>query len=358
MLAGRLNQGDCAHLMTDSSTSAGWLCKTNFREFISNNTDLIQSQVHIKTARHHATLFLEVGIKEFSQLFPGKENNNDNAISCDYDCSACEITKILCETCCPSQLPKNFQMAPLPDKISLWLTALLLILPMREQLQEAHTRTTLDRGTVSPSTLEASESAMTPSLTPLHELNRTRSLEPLPLLSGKDTFRQQLMTNWLWEHSEIPSQIFLQPSGKMGNPTQPRMMTSNLASFYTTSSEPTKMKTQKKNNNKQSLLASLPKLQRRISRHCNGPSSNSRLLPFSLPCARVNTSRSNITKSKEPKSSASKTFDSSKMVNSSATTTLPWSMPTVSTSPLECRKRSKRTMPQHSCHLVMSPSAQ
>ena len=113
------------------------------------------------------------------------------------------------------------------------MTALLLKLPMQEQIREAHTRTTLDCGTVSPSTLEALESARTSSLTPLHELNETRSLKPLPWLSGKDAFCQQLMIPWLQAQSGIPSQIYLQPSGKMGDPTQPRTTTSNLASFYT-----------------------------------------------------------------------------------------------------------------------------
>jgi hypothetical protein len=49
--------------MTDSSTSAGWLRKTNFQEVIGNDTDLIQTQVCIETVEHHAPLFLEAGIK-------------------------------------------------------------------------------------------------------------------------------------------------------------------------------------------------------------------------------------------------------------------------------------------------------
>ena len=95
---------------------------------------------------------------------------------------------------CPSQLPKHFQIAPLPNKISLWLTALLLKLPVQEQLQEAHTRTTLGPDTVSPSTLEALELATTPSLTPLLELNKTRSSEPLPWLSSREDIWARLMT--------------------------------------------------------------------------------------------------------------------------------------------------------------------
>jgi hypothetical protein len=75
ILAGRLKQGDCSLSMTDSSTSAGWLRKTNFREIIGENLDPILARVQIKTARHHAILFLEAGIKEYSQWFPGPENN-------------------------------------------------------------------------------------------------------------------------------------------------------------------------------------------------------------------------------------------------------------------------------------------
>ncbi len=67
MIAGRLKRGDCALSMMDNSTSAGWLHKTNFQEFIGENVDLVQSRVRIDIARHHATLFLKSGIKEYSQ---------------------------------------------------------------------------------------------------------------------------------------------------------------------------------------------------------------------------------------------------------------------------------------------------
>ena len=98
-----------------------------------------------------------------------------------------------------------------------------LKLSLQEQLQEVHTRTTLGRGTVSPSTLEASDLATKSSSTPLHEVNETISSEHLQWLSGKGAFCQQLMTNWLREQSEIPSQIFLQPLGKMGGKRTKRM---------------------------------------------------------------------------------------------------------------------------------------
>jgi hypothetical protein len=108
MLAGRLSRGDCALLMTDSSTLAGWLRKTNFQEIIGDDPDPVQARVRIKTARHHAILFLEVGIKEYSQWFPGQENNVADALSHYFDRSDVALTQILRDTC-PSQLPQRFK---------------------------------------------------------------------------------------------------------------------------------------------------------------------------------------------------------------------------------------------------------
>ena len=71
--------------MTDSSTSAGWLRKTNYREFTGVDADPVQASIRIEIAHHHATLFLNAGIKEYSQWFPGRENNVANAFSCDFD---------------------------------------------------------------------------------------------------------------------------------------------------------------------------------------------------------------------------------------------------------------------------------
>jgi hypothetical protein len=149
MLAGYLKCGDCALLMTDSSTSADWLCKTNFWEIIGKDTDPVQAKVQIKRMQHHTTLFLVAGIEEYSHWFLGQENNVANTLLHNFDRTDNQLIQILHETC-PSQLPQHFQIAPLPNnnKISLWLTSLLLKLPVKEQLREVHMRTMLGRGTV------------------------------------------------------------------------------------------------------------------------------------------------------------------------------------------------------------------
>ena len=61
--------------------------------------------VCIKTAHYHAIPFLETGTKEYSQWFPGHENNVADALSCDFDRSDIALTQILCDTN-PLQLPQ------------------------------------------------------------------------------------------------------------------------------------------------------------------------------------------------------------------------------------------------------------
>ncbi len=202
-------------------------------------------------------------MKEYSQSFPGRKNNVVDALLQDFDHSDVALTQILHDTC-PLQLPQRFQIAPLPNKISSWLTSLQQKLPVKEQLREAHTRTTLGCGTVSPDTLNPSELVTTSSSTPSQDPNETRSSKPLPWLSGRGNFWDHLMTPWLWAQFEIPSWIYARPSGRMADPTQPRTMTSNLASFYTDSSEPSKTPTQKKSSKKPFPPASLPRLQNGI----------------------------------------------------------------------------------------------
>ena len=170
--------------------------------------DLVQSRARINIARHHATPFFEAGINKYSQWFPGRESNVANALLFDFDCSDNELTKILCKSC-PSQLPHHFQIAPMANKISSWLTSLLQRLPVKEQIQEAHTRAMIGCGTDLSGNLEPSTSATMPSSTPSQYSNQTRSLVPLPWLSRRDGFFQQLMTPWHWEQSKIPCWMYL-----------------------------------------------------------------------------------------------------------------------------------------------------
>ena len=255
IIEGRLKRGDCVLSMTDSTTSAGWLHKTNFKEVFGDD-DPDQATARIAIARTHATLLLEQGIKEYSQWFPGKDNNVADALSRDFDRSDSELISIL-RSSCPSQLPPHFQIVQLPNGINSWLTSSLLKLPVKEQLREAHTTTDLGRGNASASTSTPSASPTTLSSTRSPVPNETRSSDALPWLCGKDGFLTNLMEPWLVEQSEIPSRVFRRHFENTADQTQQKTKTYNLASFYTDNTAHSKTTTHQKNNSKPSQPVSL-----------------------------------------------------------------------------------------------------
>jgi hypothetical protein len=64
LLADHLKFGDCALLMTDSTTAEGWMCKSSFNEV---GEDPVQAAVCAEAARHHTRLFMNAELKAYSQ---------------------------------------------------------------------------------------------------------------------------------------------------------------------------------------------------------------------------------------------------------------------------------------------------
>jgi hypothetical protein len=252
ILSSRLSAGDCVLSMTDSTTSAGWIRKTNFKEDIN---DPVEATVRIAVARHHASLFIESDIMEYSQWFEGMKNQVADALSREFERSDEDLTNTL-RSLFPSQLPKHFRIVPLPIEIVSWLTSSLQQLPVKEQLREAHTRAKLDHGDDFESTSIPSDWKTTTSLTHSQGHNSTESCAPLPWLCERRDFQDQLMINWLREQSEVPSRMYARPSGTTADSTQPRTTMDNLASFYHDYSELSKTKIQVKCNKKPSPPAS------------------------------------------------------------------------------------------------------
>jgi hypothetical protein len=77
--------------MTDSTTSKGWMQKTNFKE----DKNRIQATIRIEVARSHAAQFMDHGICKYSQWFRGIENDVADALSQDMDRSDDKLTQIL-----------------------------------------------------------------------------------------------------------------------------------------------------------------------------------------------------------------------------------------------------------------------
>ena len=227
IIKGRLQPGNCALSMTDSTTSEGWLRKTNFSELGDNP---LQATVRLEAARMHAMHYMTLGIREYSQWFKGEANVVADALSRDNDRSDEELTHIF-RTHCPSQIPQHFEIQPLPNEIISWLTALLLKLPANPQYNEKHTRTKLGRGTGGQPTAVGLDSATHSSMTS-PALQKSSSSVPLPWLCAKHDFQDHLMTDWLMAQSQVPSHMYVRPSGSTADPIHHSMTTENLDSFY------------------------------------------------------------------------------------------------------------------------------
>ena len=110
IIAKRLGPGDCSLSMTDSSTSEGWLRKSNFKE---DGENPIQATIRLEVSRSDAKRIMENKIKNYSQWFPGWMNDVSDALSRDDDRSDNEIINIF-RSFTPSQIPDHFDIVPLP----------------------------------------------------------------------------------------------------------------------------------------------------------------------------------------------------------------------------------------------------
>ena len=253
IIEGGLKRGMCALSMGDSTTSAGWLVKSNFTD--DKYEDPIETKVRNIVCRHHATLFIDYEIREYSQWFPGEENLVADSLTRDDDRSDEELTRVL-KYFCPQQVPENFKIQPLPNEIVSWLTSLLQMLPVKPQLQEKHTRTMIGRGEDGSNIPIPSDWEATPSWMGFPDINKSASWVPSPWLTAKGAFRDRLMSAWLKEQSEVPFQLFHRPSGRTTGQTPPGMTTQSLDDFYQGYSARSKTRTLPQNNRKPSPSAS------------------------------------------------------------------------------------------------------
>jgi hypothetical protein len=253
ILAGRTQSEDCILSMTDSSTSAGWAYKSNFDVDPLQEADCyinpIDAQVREEVCQHFALLLLENDLCQYSQWFLGKENDVSDALSRDDGRSDEELTHIL-RTFVPEQITDYFEIVPLPNVIVSWLTALLLKLPVKEQLRERRSRTKIGRGGDGSSMQSPLASATTSSLTDSQDQTESNSWEPLPWLCVKGDFQSDLMVHWLKAQSEVPYRMWHRPSGTVIDQTQQRTMTASLGDFYQGYTEHLETKILRRNSRK------------------------------------------------------------------------------------------------------------
>ncbi len=154
----------------------------------------------------------------------------------------------------------------------------------------------------------------------LHDINKSKSLEPLPWLCKKDGFRDQLMTDWLKAQSQVPFHMYAQPSEITASQTHPSTKMPGLDSFYSDSIGASKTQTQQRNTKRPSQCVSLQRSEKRQSLSSPSQFPNLPASQSSLHANLANTSRYQLPTHAEQQSFDFATSDSSGMANSSATT--------------------------------------
>ena len=179
LLSEQLPPLSCSISLTDNTTSAGWLRKSNFSDTGENAEHL---HAKLQVARSYATRFINNDIREYSQWFPGKHNIIADSLSRDFHMSNTILTSVV-RSILPPQTRQLFTIAPLPRNIVSWLCAWLQQLPANHQQREEH----------QPSNL-------------LHGIDGTSSYIPL-IFPTTHTFNlsQQESGSLSYQHSHKPS---------------------------------------------------------------------------------------------------------------------------------------------------------
>ena len=246
---GNMPKLSCILSMTDSSTAAGWLRKSNFSESKNENKELISAK--LKLSRSHALRLLENGCCDYSQWFPGEENELSDSLSRDFHLTNSDLTKLYFSKI-PEQTPKDLEILPLPKEIESFLYSTLHRLPERTQQQERHKRSNLALGRGGHPSSDKLESE-TPSSKDFQEGKNPSFSQPLHNQLEIETFQRRMANPWFAQQSDQPWTTYLRPSETLTNPTLGLTKTKSLSEFYNNSTKATKMRIQQRDTKKQSL---------------------------------------------------------------------------------------------------------
>ena len=247
-----LPPSSCTLSMTDSTTSAGWLRKSNFANVDETK---LHTQAKMKTSRMHASRLLKHDIREYSQWFPGNRNVVADSLSRDFHINDNSLTNLF-RSNFPQQIPPRFNIAPLPLEISSWICAWLREMPNSQQRLEEHQPSTIEHGFDGSNSWKRLIFPAIFSSNPSIRNIKSPSFLHSPTPSGEQIILDPKFLDWLAKRSEIPSTMWRRPFGSTNSVTQDLTTQADLHQFYSPNTRPTKVKTHHRSNRKRFLDAS------------------------------------------------------------------------------------------------------
>jgi hypothetical protein len=247
----------CILAMSDSTTAAGWLRKSNFKDNESESTEMTEAK--IKLSRDHAMRLLTNNCKDYSQYFPGDENDLADSLSRDFHLSDTQLTKLF-HNFLPHQTPVNFKISPLPPQIVSYIFSILQTLPEKTQLQEKHKTSSLCRGSAGRNFLKGLDSEKTSSLKNCQQEIGPSSCQHSDKNCVSEVSEvlviENLQTPFTARQCQPPWTTYQRPSETMTSMTHAKTNTASLADFYKNSSRATRIRTQERLKKKRSLSQS------------------------------------------------------------------------------------------------------
>lgn len=246
---GAIKKGDCVLCMGDSTTAMGWMRRSNFREEDESNMDWLVKQ---KIARKLADLVLESGIVLYRQWFRGKDNIVADSLSRDLYFMSSHVHILFLRHVASTQIPKNFNIKQVPNKICSFITSMLRLLPVNtRRLKEPSPSETalLHRGKLSSlvSELQAQNSSMDS-----HSSNETSSCQHSQQQSEKAPSLEEIKQIWWQKQSKPPCHMWFRPSEQTTGKTPDWTRMGSSASFWKSNSKHMKNSTQNPENRKRS----------------------------------------------------------------------------------------------------------
>jgi hypothetical protein len=195
----------CFLIGGDSTTATGWMRRSNFTD---------DDPVQLAVAREVATWLIREDCCLYSQWFPGTDNTVPDSLSRDHHLSTTDQLTLL-QSHCPTQVPKDFEIRPVPPELVSTMMTWLRNLPASKQSPKVPHRSKLATGGTTSTTSNKSSSTATPSS--MSSIDSTvnvcweRLQRPSVEMESKHTPMHQKRLLQCLVQSEPPSTLYHRP---------------------------------------------------------------------------------------------------------------------------------------------------
>ena len=185
----------CCLSLGDNTSAIGWIYKSNFCN---------ENQIpHEEAARHIASLCIENETCVCAQHFKGKWNVVADSLSRDHHIPAELLTELL-RSLCPSQMPKNFHISPLPQEIESWVFRTLQLSNKQPQDPKEPMASMIGVGLVGVDLSKALSSETIPSWIASQKNTHLLSLSASLKQCGPESLAQDVRETWHKARCERP----------------------------------------------------------------------------------------------------------------------------------------------------------